>query len=127
LPTTMSASTLTTIPVSTPATMPTTIEGILDQGEPSHVAIISPVGPVLTYGELKLQVDSLANQLRSFGIGRGDRVAITLPNGVENIVSFLAITVAGVTAAPLNPAYTKEEFRFCLEDTNAKAVISSPE
>jgi acyl-CoA synthetase (AMP-forming)/AMP-acid ligase II len=115
------------LPAIKPTTMPVTIEGILDRGEPSHVAIISPVGPVLTYGELKLQVDSLANQLRSFGIRRGDRVAIILPNGVENIVSFLAVTAAGATAAPLNPAYTTEEFRFCLEDINARAVISSTE
>ncbi len=62
---------------------PSTIRGILDQGEPSHIAIISPAGPVLTYGNLKHQVDSLAEQLHSFGIGRGDRVAIILPNGVE--------------------------------------------
>ena len=104
---------------------PSTIRGILDQGEPSHIAIISPAGPVLTYGNLKHQVDSLAEQLHSFGIGRGDRVAIILPNGVEHIVSFLAVTKAGATAAPLNPAYTTEEFRFCMEDTNAKALITS--
>ena len=105
---------------------PSTIKDILERGEPSHIAVISPNGPVLTYGDLRRQVDSLADQLHSFGIGRGDRVAIILPNGVEHIISFLAVTAAGATAAPLNPAYTKEEFRFCLDDTNAKAVITSP-
>ena len=104
---------------------PNTIKDILERGEPSHIAVISPNGPVLTYGDLRRQVDSLADQLHSFGIGRGDRVAIILPNGVEHIISFLAVTAAGATAAPLNPAYTKEEFRFCLDDTNAKAVITS--
>ncbi|MCH7736489.1 MAG: AMP-binding protein [Chloroflexi bacterium] len=107
------------------SSLPGTIRGILDRGEPSHIAIISPDGPVLTYGDLKHQVDRLAEQLHSFGIGPGDRVAIILPNGVEHIVSFLAVTAAGATAAPLNPAYTKEEFRFCFEDANAKALISS--
>jgi acyl-CoA synthetase (AMP-forming)/AMP-acid ligase II len=98
---------------------------MLDGSIPTNIAIIAPDGPVLTYGSLKCQVDSLANQLNSFGIGRGDRVAIVLPNGVENIVSFLAVTASGATAAPLNPAYTTEEFVFCLEDANAKAIITS--
>ena len=38
------------------------------------------------------------------------------------IVSFLAASIAG-TAAPLNPAYKIEEFRFYLDDTNAAALI----
>ena len=105
--------------------LPTTIADMLDGSIPTNIAIIAPDGPVLTYGSLKCQVDSLANQLNSFGIGRGDRVAIVLPNGVENIVSFLAVTASGATAAPLNPAYTTEEFVFCLEDANAKAIITS--
>ena len=106
--------------------LPSEVKGILDRGEPSHIAIISPDGPVLTYRDLKHQVGLLSKQLHSFGIGRGDRVAIVLPNGVEHIVSFLAVTAAGATAAPLNPAFTKEELRFCLEDANAKAFITSP-
>ena len=67
--------------------LPNTTADLLDQGDPANIAIISPDGPVLTYGSLKCQVESLANQLNSFGIGRGDRVAIVLPNGVENIVN----------------------------------------
>ena len=106
--------------------LPSEVKGILGRGEPSHIAIISPDGPVLTYRDLKHQVDFLSKQLHSFGIGRGDRVAIVLPNGVEHIVSFLAVTAAGATVAPLNPAFTKEELRFCLEDANVKAFISSP-
>ncbi|GIS94035.1 MAG: hypothetical protein CM1200mP22_12720 [Dehalococcoidia bacterium] len=101
------------------------VSDLLDRGDPSNIALISPEGPVLTYHSLKCQVESLAGQLNSFGIGRGDRVAIVLPNGVENIVSFLAVTASGATAAPLNPAYTREEFVFCLEDVHSKAVITS--
>lgn len=70
-------------------------------------------------------MNSLARRLNGLGIGRGDRVAIVLSNGLEPIVSFLAVTASGATAAPLNPAYKSEEFRFCLEDINAKALIRS--
>jgi acyl-CoA synthetase (AMP-forming)/AMP-acid ligase II len=107
------------------SSLPSLVSDLLDRGDPSNIALISPEGPVLTYHSLKCQVESLAGQLNSFGIGRGDRVAIVLPNGVENIVSFLAVTASGATAAPLNPAYTREEFVFCLEDVHSKAVITS--
>src|SRR6202008_1752676 len=57
---------------------------------------------------------------------RSDRVGIALPNGVPNIVGFLAASPAGI-AAPLNPAYKEDEFRFYLEDTNARVLLLPPE
>ena len=59
---------------------PSTVKDILDLADPSHIAIIAPDGPVLTYVDLKRQVDSLADKLNSIGIGQEDRVAIILPN-----------------------------------------------
>jgi acyl-CoA synthetase (AMP-forming)/AMP-acid ligase II len=51
---------------------------------------------------------------------------MVLPNGIEVITAFFAITATAATAAPLNPAYTTEEFRFYLEDIEAKALIVPP-
>ena len=100
-----------------------TLLEVLENGAGSHPAIVAPDGPTLTYGALKAQIGRLMEQLRSFGIHRGDRVALVLPNGLEVIASFLA--VSGVaTAAPLNAAYKPDEFQFYLEDTNARAVIT---
>lgn len=100
---------------------------IIKKQDPTQVAIeLAGGGPALTYEQLCSQVMVLANELNRVGIGRGDRVAIALPNGLEMIVSFLAATVAG-TAAPLNPAYKPDEFRFYLEDTAAKVLIVPPE
>lgn len=99
---------------------------ILDNGSPSHIAIvISGDGPVVTYDQLRQQVDSLAARLNQFGLGRGDRIAMALPNGLELIVSFLAASAVGA-AAPLNPAYRVDEFKFYLEDTGARALIVPP-
>jgi acyl-CoA synthetase (AMP-forming)/AMP-acid ligase II len=50
---------------------------------------------------------------------------MALPNGLPTIVSFLAASVSG-TAAPLNPGYKEDEFRFYLEDTNAKVLLLPP-
>jgi acyl-CoA synthetase (AMP-forming)/AMP-acid ligase II len=60
--------------------------------------------------------------LHGAGVGRGDRVAIVLPNGPEMAAAF--VTVAQVaTTCPLNPAYKEDEFAFYLEDLKAKAII----
>jgi acyl-CoA synthetase (AMP-forming)/AMP-acid ligase II len=103
---------------------PQTLHGLLAIGDFSHPALVVPEGgPVVTYGSLRLQVEALAATLQTFGLARGDRIAIVLSNGIEVITTFLAVTTAAATAAPLNPAYTVEEFRFYLEDIAAKALI----
>src|SRR5687767_12938628 len=102
-----------------------TIRGILDQqasDRPDQIAIQGLDAPVLTYGMLKLQVDQLVARLRDIGVERGQRVAIVLPNGVGMAVAFLA-TAAAATAAPLNPVYTVDEFKFYLSDLGVRAVI----
>ena len=105
----------------------TTLSDLLSVGAPTHPALVVPEGgPVVTYSSLRAQVERLAARLQEFGIGRGDRVAMALPNGVEVITLFLAVGAAAATAAPLNPAYTTEEFRFYLEDIEAKVLIVPP-
>ena len=92
----------------------------------SHTAVVIPeIGIRVTYDALRQQVLEMAGALVSLGIGRGDAVAIALPNGLPAIVSFLAAAIAG-TAAPLNPAYPYEEFLFFLGDTNARILLCPP-
>ena len=99
---------------------------LLEKGTPSKTAIIvSGGGPVVSYDQLQQQVASVSASLRQVGLGRGDRIAMALPNGLETIVCFLAASTVG-TAAPLNPAYTVDEFKFYLEDTGARALIVPP-
>ena len=99
------------------------IRELLERGAASHTSIIvAGEGPALSYDQLRGEVDSLVSTLRRLGIQRTDRIAMALPNGLEMIVSFLAASIAG-TAAPLNPAYKVEEFKFYLDDTNAAALI----
>ena len=93
----------------------------------AHTAVIAPEDNLkITYAELKRQVRDVAESLAALGIGRGDRVGIALPNGLPVIVTFLAAAEAG-TAAPLNPAYREEEFKFYLDDTNAKLLVLPPD
>ncbi|NIM51454.1 MAG: AMP-binding protein [Gemmatimonadales bacterium] len=69
--------------------METILELILD-ADTHAVAITAPHGTSLTLAGLHAAIDRLAGQLRSLGMGRGDRVAIVLPNGQEMALVFLA-------------------------------------
>jgi acyl-CoA synthetase (AMP-forming)/AMP-acid ligase II len=104
-----------------------TLLDLLQSAPGSQTAIVLPdEGVTVTYDSLRKQIEGVANTLASAGIKHGDRVAMALPNGLEAIVCFLAASVAG-TAAPLNPNYREDEFRFYLDDTNAKLLILPPE
>jgi oxalate---CoA ligase len=108
---------------STPMTLPE----LFADAPAGKTAIVLPEANIsITYGDLRAQVQALAEQLAAAGIGRGDRVATSLTNGLPAIVSFLAASVAG-TAAPLNPGYKEDEFRFYLEDTAAKVLLLPPD
>jgi oxalate---CoA ligase len=76
----------------------------------------------LTYTELWARVRELVGDLRGAGVGPGDRVAIVLPGGRDLALTLLACA-SGASAAPLNPAYREEEFRFHLADLGVRAVV----
>jgi oxalate---CoA ligase len=99
-----------------------TLLDLLEAGKAADPAIIVPEGPRLDYGGLREQVSRTADALAGLGLERGDRVALVLPNGAEAVIAFLGAAVCA-TAAPLNPGYTEDEFRFYMEDTDAKALI----
>jgi acyl-CoA synthetase (AMP-forming)/AMP-acid ligase II len=103
----------------------TTLDEVLKHGRHADPAIVVPGGVRLTYRELREQVGKSADSLAQLGLGRGDRIALVLPNSAESIVLFLAAATLG-TAAPLNSAYKEEEFRFYMEDIGAKALVVPP-
>ena len=49
----------------------------------------------MTHGELRQAIASNIEALNAVGIGRGDRIAIVLPNGPEMATAFLAAASAG--------------------------------
>ena len=107
--------------------IPYTLAELIEKAPADKIAIILPEQDIrVSYGALRAQVQAVAEQLAAAGVGRGERVASALPNGLPAIVSFLAASIAG-TAAPLNPAYKEDEFRFYLEDSSAKVLILPPE
>ncbi|WP_211329291.1 acyl--CoA ligase [Ammoniphilus oxalaticus] len=110
--------------IKTPLNM--TIHDLLSPTGSDHdEALFAPGKPTLSYKQLYDNVIQLSAALNSFGIGRGDRVAMVMGNGPETVVTFLAVAISA-TAAPLNPNYKKEEFAYYYEDTKARALITLP-
>ncbi len=102
--------------------MTDTLEGLLAVHPAEAPALGAPDRPWMTFGGLRALAALTRTTLNGAGIGRGDRVAIVLPNGPEMAAAFIAVAQTGVTA-PLNPAYKREEFDFYLTDLRAKAIV----
>ncbi|MEP6017553.1 MAG: acyl--CoA ligase [Paracoccaceae bacterium] len=102
--------------------MTSTLKDLIAQHDDGLPAIGGPGRSWLSYAGLKRLSQDVETQLRAFGIGVQDRVAIVLPNGPDMATAFVTISQAA-TIAPLNPNYTEDEFHFYLEDLNAKALV----
>jgi len=99
-----------------------TIRALLSPGHPTRVALGGPGRRPLTYAGLRQQVEATGAALHARGIGRGDRVALLLPNGPQLASAFVGIAAAA-TVAPLNPAAPEPDLRFALSDLRARALV----
>jgi long-chain acyl-CoA synthetase len=76
-----------------------------------------------TYAQVKDTADRIAAFLASKGIGKGDRVAIFLPNLPHYPAIFFGILKAGAVCVTCNPVYTASELNYQLKDAGAKVVF----
>jgi long-chain acyl-CoA synthetase len=77
----------------------------------------------LTYTQLDEMSRALAAWLQSRGLGRGDRVAIMMPNVLQYPVCVAGILRAGCAVVNVNPLYTPRELEHQLKDSGAKAIV----
>ena len=70
------------------------------------------------------EVDGLAHLLvNTYGVKKGDRVAVAMRNFPEWIISFAAIVSVGAVNVSFNAWWTEDEMKFALEDCGAKVLI----
>lgn len=77
----------------------------------------------LTYGELDARAHRMANALRELGIAPEQRVVLILPDTLDFPPCFWGILRAGAVAVPLNTLWGAGQYRQCLEDSRARALI----
>ena len=97
--------------------------------EPDRLAILHarPDGrdEHVTYGWLRQTSNRLANVLRAHGIGRGDRVAILLPQSPEVAAIHVAIYKLGAIALPLAVLFGTDALSYRLQNSGAAALITN--
>ena len=82
-------------------------------------------GRRFTYADLDDWSSRVANGLTRLGIGRGDRVALFLPNIPEFAAAYLGIQKLGAVAVSLNATLKRDEVRFILDDSGAVAIFTT--
>ncbi|MDH4114801.1 MAG: AMP-binding protein [Burkholderiaceae bacterium] len=76
-----------------------------------------------TYAALQSDANRLSNALRHFGVRRGDRVAIVLPQSPETAVAHVAIYQMGAVAMPLSLLFGPDALEYRLQDSEAVVAI----
>ncbi|HQR21330.1 MAG TPA: AMP-binding protein, partial [Burkholderiaceae bacterium] len=79
-----------------------------------------------TYAALQADASRLSNALRALGVGRGDRVAIVLPQRPETVVAHIAIYQLGAVAMPLSLLFGPEALEYRLQNSAAAVAIIDP-
>ena len=78
-----------------------------------------------SFSELNRRIAAVAEQLVEVGVGRGDVVAVMLPNRAELVVTIFAAWRVGAAATPINPAFTETEASHQLTDSGAVVIVRS--
>jgi len=76
-----------------------------------------------TYAQLNARVNAMCSALAGAGIGKGDRVALLMFNGLEFVECFYAIAKLGAVTVPLNWRLVAAELEFILKDSGAGTLV----
>ena len=116
-----------------PASVPRSLEpypdltlfGMLESSARRHPegTAIAWFGRKITYRDLLGEVERCSAALSGIGIGKGDRVALIMPNCPQYVIAYYATARLGAVVVGNNPLYTKREMEHQLRDCGAKVVI----
>ncbi|WP_157119449.1 AMP-binding protein, partial [Azohydromonas lata] len=81
------------------------------------------MGTAFDYGQLDELSMTFASFLQAQGLGKGDRVAIMLPNTPQYLVVLAGALRAGCIVVNVNPLYTARELEHQLRDAGARAIV----
>jgi long-chain acyl-CoA synthetase len=82
------------------------------------------MGAEITFGQLEQQAQAFAAYLQQeFGLVKGDKFAIMVPNCLQYPVALFGALLAGLTVVNVNPLYTSRELEHQLKDSGAKGML----
>jgi long-chain acyl-CoA synthetase len=84
----------------------------------------SNMSKTMTYQQIDIATKAVASYLHNtLGLGRGDKVAVMMPNLLQTPISILGVLRAGCTVVNVNPLYTARELEHQLNDSETKAIF----
>ena len=78
----------------------------------------------IAFRRLQEMVDRFASALAAFGVNRGDRVALLLPNTIPCVAAYYAVLKIGAIAVMNNPLYSDRELDHQFNDSGAKLLVT---
>ncbi|MFI7530290.1 AMP-binding protein [Nocardia salmonicida] len=87
--------------------------------------VVEPAGTVLSFAELETRSNTVAQLLRSRGLGPGATIALLMENRAEFLVIAWAAQRAGLYYVAVNTHLTAPETEYILRDSGATAVFAS--
>ncbi|WP_409427186.1 class I adenylate-forming enzyme family protein [Mycobacterium sp. SMC-11] len=94
--------------------------------DPAKPAVIDPLHR-LSYSDLEVSSRELAAVLVQAGIGKGSRVGLIMPNGVDWVRIAVAVTRIGAVLVPLSTLLTPQELAAQLRVASVQFLISVEE
>ena len=82
------------------------------------------LGRELTFKEVYESALKFAAYLKELGLEKGDRVAISLPNCPQSVISSFGILIAGGVVVQTNPTYTERELEYQMKDSGSKIMVT---
>jgi acyl-CoA synthetase (AMP-forming)/AMP-acid ligase II len=107
-----------------PSSLVRMLRDTVDRAASREALVETGGGPRLTYRELWDRAARVAGGLRAAGVGRGDRVAIRLGNGVDWVVAFFGTVLAGGVVVPVNTRFTEDEVSYVVTDSGSAYVVA---
>ncbi|WP_129112904.1 acyl-CoA synthetase [Halegenticoccus tardaugens] len=77
-----------------------------------------------SFSDLDRRSNRLASALAARGVGRGDRVAVVVPQKPANVLTHLACWKLGAVSLPLSVLFGDDALRYRLRDSGARAVVA---
>lgn len=81
-------------------------------------------GRLYTYRDIMAQARAFAAGLQRYGIARGDRVGLFLPNVPVYLPAYFGTMLAGATVVNFSPLYTAEELEAQVADSGTRLVVT---
>ncbi|CAA2105102.1 amino acid adenylation domain-containing protein [Variovorax paradoxus] len=92
--------------------------------QPDHPAVRDGAR-TCSYRELDALSNRMARALRERGVGRGQRVGLSLQRSLEMVVSMLGILKAGASYVPLDPAFPQARLDHYASDAKLSLMVTT--